>query len=359
MMSIMHSTASSYASEPAVPILAHSLLRHDVTTGYQQSTVSAPQDSIPSRRGWNLEHDIKGGSEYPLTGVFRPGTVIGFSCKKNISKEGDDHDHVGQVWKSHIRLRNQTRSFKNQPLIYTVQIPRYLLAARLRKSTRGPNINPSAYIIYPAHFDAFSPEKLLESLLSASQSPALSRSEAISCLDSVHLIPVFDFPAASQAIHQIADSLSHQQDQNVTLIIAGLDGLTEGVIRTSNAVRGAAILTSVLRTLTQLSRTHSTYLSIMLVNTSGLGQLAPSHNHRPSTDDNHHHSTADDGSIHSIFRASGAPLFPNLLAKTLDQGIDTHLLLSVVRGQDRVVEVIKDRVGDGVGKWCVWRGGNR
>ncbi|PLN78624.1 hypothetical protein BDW42DRAFT_140486 [Aspergillus taichungensis] len=338
MMSIMSSTASAYASESAVPILAHSLLRLDVATGGdQQSTTSAPQGPIPSRQGWNLEHDIKGATEYPPMGVFRPGTVIGFSCKKNVSKEGDDYDHVGQI-------------------------PRYLLTACLRKSARGPNMNmnPSAFIIYPAHFDAFSPGKLLESLLSASQPPTLSRSEAISHLDSVQLIPVFDFSAASQALHQIADSLSHQQqDQNVTLIIAGLDSLTEGVIRASNAVRGAAVLTSVLRTLTQLSRTYSTYLSIMLVNTSGLGQLPPSHSQRPSTDDSHHHYTADDGSIHSIFGASGAPLFPNLLAKTLDQGIDTHLLLSTVQGQDRVVEVIKDRVGDGAGKWCVWRGGNR
>lgn len=97
----------------------------------------------------------------------------------------------------------------------------------------------------------------------------------------------------------------------------------------------------------------------MLVNTSGLGQLYSPHNPRHSTDDSHHHPAADDGSIHSIFRVSGTPLFPNLLTKTLDQGIDTHLLMSVVRGQARVVEVIKDRVGDGVGKWCVWRGYNK
>ncbi|PKY08318.1 hypothetical protein P168DRAFT_262654 [Aspergillus campestris IBT 28561] len=331
----MHSTTNAYASEPAVPLLAHSLLQHDVATaGDQQNTESTPTNPSLSNRDWNLEHDIKNGVEYPSMGVFRLGTVIGFSFMKNDSKEGDDLDHVGQI-------------------------PRYLLAARLQQSAQCSNTNPSAFIIYPAHFDAFSPEKLLESLLSASQSPTLSRSEAISRLDSVQLIPVFDFSAASQALHQIADSLSQQRqqpDHSITLIFAGLDSLTEGVIRASNAVRGAAVLTSVLRTLTQLSRTHSMYLSIMLVNTGGLGQLSPFYNPRPSTDDSQHHPAADDGSIHSIFRTSGAPLFPNLLAKTLDHGIDTHLLLSVVRGQARVVEVIKDRVGDGVGKWCVWRG---
>ncbi|KAK2757095.1 hypothetical protein FQN54_005064 [Arachnomyces sp. PD_36] len=42
--------------------------------------------------------------------------------------------------------------------------------------------------------------------------------------------------------------------------------------------------------------------------------------------------------------------------KSLDQGIDTHILVSRVQGK-RVVEVAKDRVGDGVGRWCVWEGG--
>lgn len=94
----MHSTTNAYASEPAFPLLAHSLLRHNVVTeGDQQSTESAPQDPSPPRREWDLEYDIRRGFEYPPTGVFRPGTVIGFSIIKNDSKEGDDHEHVGQV----------------------------------------------------------------------------------------------------------------------------------------------------------------------------------------------------------------------------------------------------------------------
>lgn len=46
-------------------------------------------------------------------------------------------------------------------------------------------------------------------------------------------------------------------------------------------------------------------------------------------------------------------LLPSLLLKTLDQGIDTHFLVSRVR-DGKLVEVIKDRVGDGSGKRCVW-----
>lgn len=67
--------------------------------------------------------------------------------------------------------------------------------------------------------------------------------------------------------------------------------------------------------------------------------------------------TADD-----VYQGGGgeqlAVLLPSLLMKTLDQGVDTHLMVSRERGRaGRVgVEVIKDRVGDGLGMRCVWDG---
>lgn len=146
----------------------------------------------------------------------------------------------------------------------------------------------------------------------------------------------------------------------VMFIIAGIDTLAEGVIRASNPGKGAAALMATLRTLTQLSRMHASFLSVMLVNTSGLGTFSPG----PATTssgpvsggggqmENNTHENRD-GSIHSIFRHSGTSLFPSVLLKTLDMGIDTHLLMSAVRNT-HVVEVIKDREGDGVGKWCIW-----
>lgn len=290
---------------------------------------------------------------------------------------------------------------------------------------------PSTFIIYPISESAFAPETFLEELLRTDGLPherALTQTEAIRCLDSVQLLPVCDFAAAAQAIGKVADSLRtihsgepkaklkssepdasalcqqhaeqtrafagplattvrscgdchhhHQQQPVVLLIVVGLDSLANGVVRSSNATRGAAQLSSALRTLTQLSRTYPTmsaslFLSVMLVNTSGLGtgssngsgfvagdgatrstallqaereqklsssSTAPKP--RPGT------STVE-ANLHSIF-SSGESLLPSLLMKVLDQGIDTHLLLSTVRGRS-VVEVIKDRLGDGLGRWC-------
>lgn len=98
MISTMHSTTNAYASEPAVPLLAHSLLQHDVATAEDPpNTESAPTNPSLSNPDWNLEHDIRNGVEYPPMGIFGPGTVIGFSFMRNDSKEGDDLDHIGQV----------------------------------------------------------------------------------------------------------------------------------------------------------------------------------------------------------------------------------------------------------------------
>lgn len=118
-------------------------------------------------------------------------------------------------------------------------------------------------------------------------------------------------------------------------IIAGLDTLVEGVIRASNPMKGAAVLNAALRELTGLSRVYARFLSVVLVNTGGLGIAGAG------------------GAVHQDYSLSS--LLPSLLQKTLDQGVDRHLLVSRVgRGSsERVVDVIKDRVGGGLGMRCV------
>lgn len=190
----------------------------------------------------------------------------------------------------------------------------------------------------------------------------------------MQLLPVHNFTNAAQAIGKVSEVLDEIQQKReqqrqtaeassssenpIILIVAGLDTLTEGVIRASNPARGAAVLTATLRTLTHLSRVHASHLSTILVNTNGLGTMNPEWDkNQPSTGNTTTHGDSaarqplEDG-IHSIFH-SDIPLFPTLLMKTLDQGIDTHMLLSDLRGA-QIVEVIKDRAGTSLGKWGVW-----
>ncbi|KAE8371959.1 hypothetical protein BDV26DRAFT_112251 [Aspergillus bertholletiae] len=326
-------TSSPYSSAPAFPILAHVLLPqpHEAQVSIQQT--------------WDLNDDICKAFKSPAHSVFRKGTVIGFSRLRNQAKENDGIEFLGQVSRS-------------------------ILSVQLRETSPPSSHLAKTYLIHPANLDIFSPQRLLESLLSGSQQSSLSRDEAISHLDSVQLFPVFDMAAAVQAVGEISNTLhkyreeretrqvrqtesTGHDDYHVFLVVAGLDALTEGVIRASSTVRGTAILSNLLRSLTQLSRMHSSYLSVMLVNTGGLGTMTSDTNVAPGEMQQRNTLQAShQNGIHSIFHA-GEKLFPSLLMRTLEQGIDVHLLLSTVKSAP-VIEVIKDRAGNGVGRWCIW-----
>ncbi|KAF7121909.1 hypothetical protein CNMCM5793_009463 [Aspergillus hiratsukae] len=358
----MSSSGNAYAAEPAFPILAHTLLSSRTTASMIPEQPDEPDQSAI----WNLRKDIEEAFEGPSS-VFRYGRVIGFSKLKNRAQEEDDHDFIGQL-------------------------PRYLLAKHLRNTPLAPSQSPTphpkaiAFIIHPPNLDFLSPNQLLASLLASPPSPPLSRTQAIALLDHVQLFPVFDFRAAGQAINQVSDVLQSQSPPAPApdavsaaeseagegerartrrlLLIAGLDTLTEDIIRASNPVKGAAALTAALRTLTQLSRVHGEELAVMLVNTAGLGPASglrfrvpfPPGGGSGGERQQVSRGDMDDEGVYSVFHAETAtPLLPSLLVRTLDQGIDTHLLLSAVEA-DRVVEVIKDRVGEGVGKWCICDG---
>ncbi|KAJ5835067.1 hypothetical protein N7447_001093 [Penicillium robsamsonii] len=334
----MASAPNVYSAEPAFPILADSLLRPESTEN------AAPSNETTAKNNWNLKNDWKQGIQSSEEAVFRGGVVLGFSRLQ--MKSSESNEYIGQI-------------------------PRYILANKLRSI--NPSSEPSAFIIHPRNFEAFAPRTLLNALQSSSHGqPGLSRDDAIRRLDSVQLLPVHNFPNAAQAIGKVSKALHEIQEKReqkkptetgpsihnpIVFIVVGLDALTEGVIRASNPARGAAVLTATLRTLTRLSRVHASHLSIILVNTNGLGTVNPEWgNNKSLTGNNTGDSAArqplEDG-IHSIFHSDISPLFPTLLMKTLDQGIDTHLLLSDVRGV-QIVEVIKDRVGTSLGKWGIW-----
>ncbi|BCR85744.1 uncharacterized protein ACHE_21202A [Aspergillus chevalieri] len=314
---------SLYTSDPAPPVLAHTLL--------SQPVQNTKDPSAPTERTCSLVTEIKQGIKCSSHALFHPGIVIGFSRPRRRGTGGDDdHGYMGQI-------------------------PRYILTKHLERTSPAPG-SFNTFIVHPFNLTIFSPQNLLTSLLSTNPTPtpSLSRKEAITRLDAVQLLPVYDFSEAMQAITQVSDTLhqigeqrKHQQlttQYPVVLIIAGLDTLVESVIRASNPIKGTAVLSAALRMLTRLSREYAAFLSVLLINTSGLG-LGTGMGDIAVADGDYQ------GEQLSV-------LLPSLLMKTLDQGTDTHLLVSRERGRaGRVgVEVIKDRVGDWLGTRCVWDG---
>lgn len=227
---------------------------------------------------------------------------------------------------------------------------------------------PIAFIIFPRGFEAFAPRILFNALQSRPAEVKLPREEAIRRLDNVQLLPVHNFPNAVQAIGKVSEALqriesarqtapNNPNPQHAFLIVVGLDTLAEGIIRASNPVRGTALLASTLRNLNRLSRAHASYLSTMLVNTNGIGPASFEWNNkqapnRSNPQDEDARPSWDNG-LHSVFQTPGSSLLSTLLMKTLDQGIDTHILLSDIQ-ESQIAEVIKSRVGPGLGKWSIW-----
>ncbi|CAG8887948.1 unnamed protein product [Penicillium egyptiacum] len=347
----MASAPNAYSAEPAFPVLADSLLRQpeskeNAAAPSNETNAAAPSNGTTAKKDWNLKNDWKQGIQSSKEAVFRCGVVLGFS---------------------RLRMRS------NESNEYIGQIPRYILTTQLRSI--HPSSEPSAFIIHPRSFEAFVPRTLLNELQSPSHDqPGLSRDDAIRRLDSVQLLPVHNFTNAAQAIGKVSEALHEIQENRekqrksadtspsthnpIVLIVVGLDTLTEGVIRASNPARGAAVLTATFRTLTRLSRVHASHLSIILVNTNGLGTMNPDWDKNQPSGNTTTHGDGDtrqalEDGIHSIFHSDIPSLFPTLLMKTLDQGIDIHLLLSDLRGA-QIVEVIKDRVGTSLGKWGIW-----
>lgn len=97
----MSTAGTTYASEPAFPLLAHSLLSRPGSAEEDQdqteSDPALPQDGLTPSASWSLKYDIDRGivSSGNTSSVFRCGTVIGFS---RLRKKGtDDHQHITQV----------------------------------------------------------------------------------------------------------------------------------------------------------------------------------------------------------------------------------------------------------------------
>ncbi|KAE8556777.1 hypothetical protein EYB25_001481 [Talaromyces marneffei] len=376
-----------YSSHPAFSILASALL----PSPHEPSQ----REALSHTSTWNLQADVNDFSKVSRyrndrQKFFRCGITIGLSY---LREWGD----------MSLQSRGLLGDFSRRLLISFM--------AGLLSQNEDPEQQQQdekkiqttrAFIIHPVHSTMFAPETLFKDLLGCQHNlddnkpnETMSELQALNLLDRVELLPVHDFSSATQAIGQVSDAISsireehrcastgkededhseeYGQPPTILLIIEGLDTMAEDVIHNSNAMRGSAILTPVLRTLTHLSRTHTSFLSILLVNTTALGsfqqhtqsQQISATQTSPGDAGGRTMTMATAGGLYSAFARDYTqgkphhegytqPLLNTLLSRTLDQGVDTHLLLQVRRRGQTLVEVIKDRTGDGLGKWCAWR----
>lgn len=111
----MPSSTGVYRSEPAFPILAHSMLTPSFPS---MSTGNQSQPSHDGANSWNLRSYLEKGIECSTDSVVRTGTVIGLSRVRTRNRD-DDSESIGQV-----RLQLLSILFLCSKLIkYLINVP--------------------------------------------------------------------------------------------------------------------------------------------------------------------------------------------------------------------------------------------
>lgn len=88
----------AYASDPALPILAHSLLTQSGISKETDVKRSVESHDIKSQLAtWSLQDDIDSEFQRPPIGIFQNGVIIGISTLRSQQRNGNDDECTGQV----------------------------------------------------------------------------------------------------------------------------------------------------------------------------------------------------------------------------------------------------------------------
>ncbi len=161
------------------------------------------------------------------------------------------------------------------------------------------------------------------------------------------MLQYFDFAGLAESVEEVSSRIfqasTQTSSQKRVLYIEGLGTTIESAQRRSGVVQANALLTALLRTVTHLSRIYPHLLVVL-----GLDLRLD--------------SRVDDG-IQSVFASgTGSDLRMDprgALGRTLEGALDVVVLVHNAYGTaidgSTIVEVVKDRLGDTVGEWAVWK----
>ena len=168
---------------------------------------------------------------------------------------------------------------------------------------------------------------------------------AVQLLGEAQLLQYFDFAGLAESVEEVSSRLflATTSLQKRILYIEGLGTIIESAQRRSGIVQANALLASLLRSLTHLSRTYP-YLLVLLELELRLD------------------SKVDDAVQSAFASGTGSDMTVEprgALGRSLDGAVDVMVLVHTPHGTaidgSTIVEVVKDRMGDGVGEWAVWK----
>ena len=185
-------------------------------------------------------------------------------------------------------------------------------------------------------------------------------------LDQMAVMEYFDFAGLTECISEVSTSLyattSHKQGTSTSsstttaisahnptiVILRGLDSAIDYIDHHSGMLHANALLASLLRNLTHLSRTYPQVLLLVDLDASNTKLLSQDQVAFPSAF----------FAVRPVLLGCDGGRWNRALAAGMDTLLSVHEVLEdATRRRRRVVEVLSDRVGKGKGSWAVWEDG--
>ena len=241
-----------------------------------------------------------------------------------------------------------------------------------QETTRSSKPLAQAYIIY-LH-GSFDHSRLFSTLTSDPRSLTCQTSEARSqILDSISLLPYFDLAGLAECISEIS-TLFHKSESSsssaisrhsslpsISLTILNMpSAFTAALSRGTSSTKALALLSSITGNIRSLS---SSQPNVLIILETDVIPLLTSSVHFPTLQSafSHPDLLRPLMQTRSYEQKTGTML---AAMRLLDEACDKTVWIHDAGGMEedrgrKVVEVLKDRVGKGLGHWGVWESQNR
>ncbi|KIW25125.1 uncharacterized protein PV07_10789 [Cladophialophora immunda] len=276
-----------------------------------------------------------------------------------------------------LRQRTTDRIMRNQRSLILQTLAAALLSSQVRVSATS-TVSPNVYIVTP-HTSQTIPmlHVLLANTISDSQA-------AIELLKPVRLLQYFDLAGLAESLGEISQDLfqrAHVTNKTTPaelyrralprdiVLIQGLAQTVSATHRRSGLVQSNALLGDMMRNTTQISRISRDVLVLVEVALE-IGAAYDLQSRQEGAKARKVHATIQ---LESTFVGSSGETLRlysghESLARTLEAALDCIVVAHDGFGRvkesrrpnesgEQVVEVVKDRVGDLMGVWGLWKGG--
>jgi len=248
--------------------------------------------------------------------VWSSGQTIAIACERR-------HALSAYLIADHLLAQG----FKQTASVYIIALP-------------GTTVLNEVHNLLHRHVTAFSP----------------SETKVLELLESTQLLQYFDVAGLAESLSEVSSRLAHDFEPakpskspalGSILFIQGISSTLSSAQRRSGLVQALAVLSSVLRTITHISRACPSCLVLLELDLEVKTKAA-------ADEDSEEIISAFSNLSGRFMRMSpGGPL-GRMLEGAADLLVAVHDADGKVKGKKRIAEVVKDRQSGQLGTWAFW-----